>query len=138
MVGDLKNGRTVHSLVRVLSLYSVTFNFIAPPSLGMPDSVKADLRRAGISFNVSTDLESVIGKSDVLYVTRVQQERFASQAEYESVKDAYIVNNDLLAKARPHMAILHPLPRNAEIDPEVDFDSRAAYFRQVSTFAPSS
>ena len=93
--------------------------------------MKAEVRRAGISFIEATDLSNVIATTDVLYVTRVQQERFATQAEYEAVKDAYIVNNNLLAKAKSQMIVMHPLPRNAEIDPEVDFDSRAAYFRQM-------
>lgn len=97
----------------------------------MPDSVKADVRKAGVHFRETTDLASVIAESDVLYVTRVQSERFADPAEYERVKNSYIVNNDLMSRAKPHMAIMHPLPRNAEIDPEVDFDSRAAYFRQM-------
>jgi len=132
LVGDLKNGRTVHSLVRVLCLYSdIKFNFVSPPSLSMPESVKADVRRANIQYQETTSLDSVISKTDVLYVTRVQQERFSSAAEYEAVKDAYVVNNALLAKAKEQMIVMHPLPRNAEIDPEVDFDSRAAYFRQM-------
>lgn len=132
MVGDLKNGRTVHSLVRLLSQYQVTFNFVAPPTLGLPEAVKNEASRAGIPFQETTSLEKVIGQTDVLYVTRVQQERFASQAAYEAVKDAYIVNNDVLSRAKPQMIVMHPLPRNAEIDPEVDFDQlRAAYFRQM-------
>ena len=107
-------------------MYQVTLNFVAPHSLGMPESVKAEARKAGISIFETTSLESVIAQTDVLYVTRVQQERFASQEEYDSVKNAYIVNNDLLSRAKTQMVVMHPLPRNAEIDPEVDFDSRAA------------
>lgn len=132
MVGDLKNGRTVHSLVKILSLYQVNLNFVSPPSLAMPDSVKSEATRAGIQFQEYSSLEKVIGQTDVLYVTRVQQERFTSQASYEAVKNAYVVNNDLLSKAKKHMIVMHPLPRNSEIDPEVDFDPlRAAYFRQM-------
>lgn len=93
VVGDLKYGRTVHSLVKLLSLYSVTLNFVSPPSLPMPDNVKSELLRAGANFHETTNLDSVIRKTDVLYVTRVQQERFNSQTEYEAVKDAYIVDN---------------------------------------------
>lgn len=93
MVGDLKYGRTVHSLCRLLSLYSVTLNFVSPPSLAMPENVKDELRRAGAKFYEHTSLDSIIGKTDVLYVTRVQQERFNSQTEYEAVKDAYIIDN---------------------------------------------
>lgn len=131
VVGDLKNGRTVHSLVRLLALYNVTLNFVAPASLSMPDSVKAYAKSAGVPFYETTNLDDVIGKSDVLYVTRVQQERFASKEEYDAVKDAYVVNNEVLTKAKENMIVMHPLPRTAEIDPEVDFDSRAAYFRQM-------
>jgi carbamoyl-phosphate synthase/aspartate carbamoyltransferase len=131
VVGDLKNGRTVHSLVRLLCLYQVTLVFVSPPSLSMPESVKQDAMRAGIPFTEHTNLASVIERTDVLYVTRVQQERFASAAEYETIKDSYIVNNDLLSRAKSTMAVLHPLPRNNEIDPEVDYDGRAAYFRQM-------
>lgn len=120
MVGDLKNGRTVHSLVRLLSLYSVSLNFVSPSSLSMPESVKAEATKAGIPIFETTSLASVIANTDVLYVTRVQQERFTSVEEYESVKDAYIVNNELLARAKAHCIVMHPLPRNAELDPEVD------------------
>ncbi|KAH8920617.1 bifunctional pyrimidine biosynthesis protein, partial [Atractiella rhizophila] len=118
IVGDLKNGRTVHSLVRILSLYQVSFIFVSPPSLSLPESVKSEPRKQGLSMHETTNLESVIGQTDVLYVTRVQQERFASEAEYDAVKDAYIVNNELLSNAKSHMIVMHPLPRNAEIDPE--------------------
>ncbi|BGP21771.1 carbamoyl-phosphate synthase / aspartate carbamoyltransferase [Rhodotorula toruloides] len=132
MVGDLKNGRTVHSLVKLLSLYSVSLIFVAPPTLSMPESVKAEAEKAGISVFETTSLTSVIGRTDVLYVTRVQQERFASQADYDAVKDSYIVNNELLAGAKEHCIVMHPLPRNAELDPSVDLDARrAAMWRQV-------
>lgn len=98
----------------------------------MPDSVKADLSKAGVRWAEYHNLDQVIGKSDVLYATRVQKERFASLAEYEAVKDMFIINNDLLAKAKESAIVMHPLPRVNEIDPEVDFDSRrAAYFRQM-------
>lgn len=131
-VGDLKNGRTVHSLVKILSLYDVTLRFVSPPSLTMPDSVKAEVSRAGVKFSEHTNLEEAIADSDVLYVTRVQKERFDNIAEYEAVKDMFIINNDVLAKAKESAIVMHPLPRVNEIDPEVDFDSRrAAYFRQM-------
>jgi carbamoyl-phosphate synthase/aspartate carbamoyltransferase len=132
MVGDLKNGRTVHSLVKLLCLYQVNLIFVSPRSLALPDSIKQEVARAGISFEQSNHLEEVIGRTDVLYVTRVQQERFTSQAEYEAVKGSYRINHDLLSRARKHTIVLHPLPRNAEIDAEVDLDPlRAAYFRQM-------
>lgn len=131
MVGDLKNGRTVHSLVRLLSLYSVSLNFVSPASLAMPESVKAEAIKAGVSVFETTSLASVIGSTDVLYVTRVQKERFTDEAEYRSLKDAYVVNNELLARAKEHCIVLHPLPRTNELDPEVDTDHRACYFRQM-------
>lgn len=132
MLGDLKNGRTTHSLVRLLSLYGVHVNFVSPPSLQMPRDVVRDVVKQGMSVHETSDLDEVIGKTDVLYVTRIQRERFASQAEYEAVKGCYVVNNDVLARAKADLVVLHPLPRVDEIDPEVDFDiKRAAYFRQM-------
>ena len=110
----------------------MTLNFVSPPSLAMPDSVKAEASRANVSWAEYHNLDDVIAKSDVLYATRVQKERFDSLAEYEAVKDMYIINNDVLAKAKESAIVMHPLPRVNEIDPEVDFDSkRAAYFRQM-------
>lgn len=132
MVGDLKNGRTVHSLVKLLCLYQVNLIFVSPRALAMPESIKQEVSRAGIAFEEFNSLEEVIPKTDVLYVTRVQQERFTSQVEYEAVKGSYRIDHDLLSKARKHTIVLHPLPRNAEIDAEVDLDPlRAAYFRQM-------
>ncbi|KAI9598530.1 hypothetical protein BDF19DRAFT_420159 [Syncephalis fuscata] len=131
IVGDLKNGRTVHSLVRVLSMYHVKLNYVAPESLRMPREVWEDVRKSGIEQMEYTQLSEVIADTDVLYVTRVQQERFADEAEYERVKDAYRVDNALLNHAKSHMIVMHPLPRVSEIAPEVDFDQRAAYFRQM-------
>ncbi|KAF9914761.1 hypothetical protein BX616_007609, partial [Lobosporangium transversale] len=131
LVGDLKNGRTVHSLVKLLAYYSVTLNFVSPASLQMPEEVKTELLKAGVVYYEYTDLNEVIGVSDVVYVTRVQKERFADLAEYESVKSAYIINNKMMSKAKTQMVVMHPLPRVTEIEPEVDFDQRAAYFRQM-------
>ncbi|KAI8445023.1 Aspartate/ornithine carbamoyltransferase [Phakopsora pachyrhizi] len=126
MVGDLKNGRTVHSLVNLI--------FVSPISLAMPDAVKVEATRAGITYEEFSRLDEVIGRTDVLYMTRVQQERFENPAEYEALKDSYRIDHDLLSKARKHTIILHPLPRNSEIDPEVDLDPlRAAYFRRCDT-----
>lgn len=98
----------------------------------MPESVKTDLSRSGVRWAEYFNLDQVIGKSDVLYATRVQKERFDSLAEYESVKDMFVINNDVLTRAKESAIVMHPLPRVNEIDPEVDFDSRrAAYFRQM-------
>jgi len=131
LVGDLKNGRTVHSLVKLLAYYQVTLNFVSPPSLRMPDGVKAELTKSDIAFHEYTDLNEVIAMSDVVYVTRVQKERFTDLEEYERVKSAYVINNKVMSKAKTHMVVMHPLPRVTEIEPEVDFDQRAAYFRQM-------
>ncbi|KAF9984118.1 hypothetical protein BGZ75_004286 [Mortierella antarctica] len=97
----------------------------------MPEEVKAELTNAGIAFKEYADLNEVIGESDVVYVTRVQKERFADLAEYERVKSSYVINNKMMSKAKTQMVVMHPLPRVSEIEPEVDFDQRAAYFRQM-------
>ncbi|TPX42235.1 hypothetical protein SeMB42_g02766 [Synchytrium endobioticum] len=132
MVGDLKNGRTVHSLARLLCNYDVKINYVSPASLGMPDEVKAEIRRAGIKHQYeTTSLDEVIGETDVLYVTRIQKERFSDLSEYEKVLGAYIITTKVLQRAKPQSIVMHPLPRVNEIDQEVDFDQRAAYFRQM-------
>ncbi|KAF5373135.1 hypothetical protein D9758_001533 [Tetrapyrgos nigripes] len=132
MLGDLKNGRTVHSLVTLLCLYSVRLNFVSPPSLSMPPNVVAAARKAGIPVMQCESLDEVLADTDVLYVTRVQRERFETESEWLQVKDAYKVDHALLSRAKEDMIVMHPLPRVNEIDPEVDFDSRrAVYFRQM-------
>ncbi|KAI0065216.1 carbamoyl-phosphate synth [Artomyces pyxidatus] len=132
LLGDLKNGRTVHSLVTLLCLYSVRLNFVSPPSLAMPSSVVAAARKAGVHVHQCESLEEVLKETDVLYVTRVQRERFRDDKEWERVKDIYRVDHAVLARAKEEMIVMHPLPRLSEIDPEVDFDSRrAVYFRQM-------
>ncbi|KAI6108735.1 hypothetical protein EDD16DRAFT_67380 [Pisolithus croceorrhizus] len=132
ILGDLKNGRTVHSLVTLLCHYSVRLNFVSPPSLAMPASVVAVARKAGVPVQQLESLEEVLPDTDVLYVTRVQKERFHDEADWQRVKDAYRVDHALLSRAKEDMIVMHPLPRVNEIDPEVDFDSRrAVYFRQM-------
>ncbi|EIW77899.1 carbamoyl-phosphate synth [Coniophora puteana RWD-64-598 SS2] len=132
LLGDLKNGRTVHSLVTLLCHYSVRLNFVSPSSLAMPASVIAAVRKAGVSVTITESLEEVLGDTDVLYVTRVQKERFESEQAWMRVRDSYRVDHALLARAKEEMIVMHPLPRVNEIDPEVDFDSRrAVYFRQM-------
>ncbi|KAG8893035.1 hypothetical protein FRB99_002233, partial [Tulasnella sp. 403] len=111
MLGDLKNGRTVHSLVTLLTFYSVRLNFVSPPSLAMPESVVAAARRAGVQVRQCESLDDVLAETDVLYVTRVQKERFESEKEWESVKDAYVVNHAVMARAKEDMIVMHPLPR---------------------------
>lgn len=134
VVGDLKNGRTVHSLCKVLAYYQVTLNYVSPDSLRMPEEVKEEVRRGKVIQNEYESLDDVIGETDVLYVTRMQKERFKTEEEYERVKDAYIINNEVLKRAKTQMIVMHPLPRVNEIDPEVDFDPRAAYFRRMYYF----
>ncbi|KAF7416241.1 hypothetical protein PC9H_002506 [Pleurotus ostreatus] len=132
LLGDLKNGRTVHSLVSLLCLYSVRLNFVSPTSLSMPATVVSAARKAGVVVYQCESLDEVLADTDVLYVTRVQKERFESEREWQQVKDAYRVDHAVLSRAKEDMIVMHPLPRVNEIDPEVDFDSRrAVYFRQM-------
>lgn len=131
-MGDLKHGRTVHSLCRLLMHYQVVINLVSPPELRLPESLKEELRGKGLLGTESIALSpEIISKSDVLYCTRVQEERFSSVEEYERLKDFYIVDNKILAHAKQNMAVMHPLPRVNEIKEEVDYDHRAAYFREM-------
>ncbi|UCH61429.1 MAG: aspartate carbamoyltransferase [Anaerolineales bacterium] len=131
MLGDLKYGRTVHSLARLLSLYNVRLNYVSPAILRMPEDIFSELDEKSIQQAESDKLDGVLVETDVLYVTRVQRERFADQAEYESVKDAYVIGADTMSQAKERMIVMHPLPRVGEISMEVDDDPRAAYFRQM-------
>jgi aspartate carbamoyltransferase len=131
MVGDLKYGRTVHSLVRLLSLFDVRLNYVSPEILRLPPEIFTELGQAGVRQSEHTKLEDVLGESDVLYVTRIQKERFTDPQAYESVKDAYVITPEVMRGAKAQMAVMHPLPRVGEISPEFDDDPRAAYFRQM-------
>jgi carbamoyl-phosphate synthase/aspartate carbamoyltransferase len=132
-VGDLKYGRTVHSLCALLAHYDVKIQLVAPKALSLPESVRSALVEKGQLVLESEALtEEIVAKSDVLYCTRVQKERFESLEQYERLKDSFVVDNRVLRAAKSNMVVMHPLPRNAEIGEEVDFDPRAAYFRQVS------
>ena len=133
MCGDLKYGRTVHSLVKALSRYEgVRFVFIAPEELKIPRHLIDEvLEPANIDYQEVATLEEAIGEVDVLYMTRIQQERFLDKSEYERLKDVYRLDAEKMAMARADMIVLHPLPRVNEIAPEVDADPRAAYFKQV-------
>lgn len=111
LLGDLLNGRTVHSLVTLLSFYSVRLNFVSPPSLAMPDSVVAIARKAGIPVYQCNSIDEVLADTDVLYVTRVQQERFESEEEFQRVRKTYVVDHALLARAKQDMIVMHPFPR---------------------------
>ncbi|OUM57013.1 hypothetical protein PIROE2DRAFT_55277 [Piromyces sp. E2] len=131
LVGDLKNGRTVHSLCRLLSNYQIKINYVSPESLKMPREIIEELDRLNIQQKEYTDLNEVIADTDVLYVTRIQKERFSDEEEYKKVFNSYIITNSVLSAAKSTMIVMHPLPRVNEISPEVDFDPRAAYFRQM-------
>jgi ornithine carbamoyltransferase len=111
LLGDLKNGRTVHSLVTLLCIYSVRLNFVSPRSLAMPSNVVTAARKAGAFVQQFESLEEVLEETDVLYVTRVQRERFESDTEWQKVKDAYRVDHAVLARAKEEMIVMHPLPR---------------------------
>lgn len=131
--GDLKFGRTVHSLVKSLSRESgIRFVFISPAELSLPQDVSETYVTAnGIPYTVGTDLEQAISELDVLYMTRIQEERFASREEYLGFKGLYVLDAEKMALARENMAVLHPFPRVDEIDPAIDSDPRTAYFEQV-------
>jgi aspartate carbamoyltransferase len=131
MVGDLKYGRTVHSLARLLTLFDVEINYVSPEILRMPEHILQEVAEKDIPQAEYNSLEPVIGKSDVLYVTRVQKERFEDPAVYESVKGAFVITPETLAQAKDDMIVMHPLPRVGEISMDVDADPRAAYFRQM-------
>lgn len=133
LCGDLKFGRTVHSLINALSRYSgVKFILISPEELKVPSYVKKDvLQKNNIPYIQTTDLEAVMPELDILYMTRVQRERFFNEEDYLRLKDSYILTPDKLVNAKPDLAILHPLPRVNEISVAIDSDPRACYFKQV-------
>jgi len=132
LVGDLKYGRTVHSLLMAMRHFNPTFHFIAPEELKMPEEYKAYCRAQGIRYEEHTEFdEHVIAEADILYMTRVQRERFTDLMEYERVKDVYILKNSMLEGTRPNLRILHPLPRVNEIAYDVDNNEKAYYFQQA-------
>jgi aspartate carbamoyltransferase catalytic subunit len=131
MLGDLKYGRTVHSLSRLLTIYNARLNYVSPDILRMPPEIVAEINEKGISQTELSSLESVLPATDVLYVTRVQKERFTDPEAYETVKNAYVLTPQILTRAKERMIVMHPLPRVSEISMEVDDDPRAAYFRQM-------
>ncbi len=132
MLGDLKYGRTVHSLARLLTLFSgIRLNYVSPRILRMPEDVIDEVAEKGIPQSEHTTLKTVLPRTDVLYVTRVQKERFEKAAEYDRVKSAYVITPEIMKTAKRKMIVMHPLPRVTEIAMEVDDDPRAAYFRQM-------
>lgn len=132
MVGDLRYGRTVHSLLMALSQFeNPIFNFIAPEELQMPEEYKIYLREKGIRFFEHREFTNIISEADIVYMTRVQKERFSDPMEYEKVKNVYILKNSMLKNTKPNMRILHPLPRVNEIATDVDQNEKAYYFQQA-------
>jgi len=131
MVGDLKYGRTVHSLLMAMSYFNPTFYFVAPEELKMPAEYKSFLNEKGIKYEEHTDMAQIIKEVDILYMTRVQRERFADLMEYEKVKNTYVLNNTMLEGTKDNLRILHPLPRVNEISTDVDSNPKAYYFQQA-------
>lgn len=130
-VGDLKYGRTVHSLVQALCNYKTTFHLVSPLELKLPSSVKMSIKEKNLDYFQTTDLQEVIPQVDILYMTRIQKERFSDPMDYEKVKNAYILRNGMLSGARENLRIMHPLPRVNEITTDVDSNPKAYYFTQA-------
>lgn len=131
LVGDLKYGRTVHSLIQAMSHFNPRFKFIAPDELRLPEEYRMFCVQKGIPFTESRELNDNFNDADILYMTRVQKERFLDPIEYERVKNVYTLSNDMLAASKPNLKILHPLPRVNEISMDVDGNEKAYYFRQA-------
>ena len=132
LVGDLKYGRTVHSLLMAMSQFrNPIFNFVAPPELAMPDEYKLFLSQKGIRYFEHLEFNNIINQADIIYMTRVQKERFIDPVEYEKVKNVYILRNEMLSGTKPTVKILHPLPRINEIHIDVDNNPKAYYFDQA-------
>jgi aspartate carbamoyltransferase catalytic subunit len=130
-VGDLKYGRTVHSLVMAFCHYNTTFHLVSPIQLKLPSAVKIHIKDKNLTYHQYTDLQEVIPQVDVIYMTRIQKERFSDPLDYEKVKNSYVLKNSMLADAKPNLKILHPLPRVNEIAIDVDSNPNAYYFRQA-------
>lgn len=130
-VGDLKYGRTVHSLVIALCNFNASFHFVSPPSLKLPESIKHFIIEHKLKFKEYTDINKILPNVDIVYMTRIQQERFSDPIEYEKVKNAYILTKEMLEDTKKNMKIMHPLPRVNEINEDVDNTEQAYYFRQA-------
>ncbi|MBC8314509.1 MAG: aspartate carbamoyltransferase [Bacteroidetes bacterium] len=130
-VGDLKYGRTVHSLVMAFCNYNTTFHLVSPEVLKLPSSVKIHIKDKKLTYHQYTDLNAVIPQADVIYMTRIQRERFSDPLDYEKVKNSYVLHNQMLEDAKPNLRILHPLPRVNEIAIDVDTNPMAYYFTQA-------
>jgi len=137
LLGDLRYGRTVHSLAYALSLYGADLTLVSPNSLKLPKEVINECKNLGVDPVQTTNLEKAIKDADVLYVTRIQKERFPDAEEYNKVVGSYKINNELLKNAKKNLIVMHPLPRVVEIDPEVDKTSHALYFKQAFNGVPT-
>jgi aspartate carbamoyltransferase len=136
LAGDLKNGRTVHSLVYLLARFGIRLLFVSPTELKMPVEITTDLKKMGADVSEGNDLAAAMRQSDVVYMTRIQRERFEDPAEYERLKGSYVVDMAMVRQAKADITIMHPLPRVDEIAPEVDTYEGAAYFRQAANGVP--
>lgn len=130
-VGDLKYGRTVHSLVIALTQFNATFHLVSPEELKLPSVIKKYIKDANLEYHQYTEIEDIMDKVDILYMTRIQRERFADPMEFERVKNSYILKNEMLENSKPNMRVLHPLPRVNEIEEAVDQNPKAYYFQQA-------
>lgn len=130
-VGDLKYGRTVHSLLQAMSMFNTTFNFISPEELKIPDEYKLFLDKKGLKYYEHRDFSDIISHADIIYMTRIQRERFSDPMEYEKTKNSYVLKNDMLENTKLNMKVLHPLPRVNEIHTNVDENEKAYYFTQA-------
>jgi len=131
LIGDLKYGRTVHSLIMALMKFSPVFHFVSPAELRLPVEYKQILTKKGVEFHEFSEMKSILKDSDIIYMTRVQKERFSDPIEYEKTKNIYVLKNDMLADTKANMRILHPLPRVNEISTDVDSNPKAYYFQQA-------
>jgi aspartate carbamoyltransferase (EC 2.1.3.2) len=131
MVGDLKYGRTVHSLLMAMSHFNPVFYFVAPDDLKLPSEYKTFLKKNNIPFSEHADINEVVNDVDILYMTRVQKERFSDPIEFERVKNVYVLRNEMLKNTKPNLKILHPLPRVNEIHTNVDSNPKAYYFNRL-------
>jgi aspartate carbamoyltransferase catalytic subunit len=136
LLGDLKYGRTVHSLAHALALFGSEIVLSSPPSLGLPDEVVERVEHMGGRVSVEPDIHKAVREADVLYVTRIQKERFPDEADYRKVAGSYRIDAGVLRDAKPRLIVMHPLPRAGEISPEVDDTPHAAYFRQAFLAVP--
>lgn len=131
LVGDLKYGRTVHSLVEAMCQFNATFHLVSPTELKLPRSVKQHIKDHNLQYFQYNDMMEVMDKVDILYMTRIQRERFQDQLEYERVKNIFVLNNAMLENSKPNLRIMHPLPRVNEISTDVDQNPKAYYFKQA-------